>query len=356
MQLYKNKEWLKKEIETKSVSDIVRIYHISEKTVYKYLKIHNIPLPKDKNKLYKNKEWLREQIKIKKVNEIALEQNVDIHTISRWLKKYNLSINKLYQDKEWLEEQFKKHNGSSVEVAKATGFKRDTLLEWCYKFNIANSSNELKRKYSINESYFNKIDTEKKSYFLGFLMADGAINKNCNKLQFNLQREDEYIIKEFCEEINYLGNIEHHEDNVRKISSVNICSKKIITDLIYHGIVPKKTGKEIMPDTIDKKLIKHFIRGFIDGDGHIGKTCKKISICSTSLNILYSIKYFLEEKLNIKEYEVEWKPLTSKNKKLFYYEIYSDSAIKVLNFLYNEATIFLKRKYNIYKEKYCPLK
>lgn len=86
MQLYKDKKWLEKQIQNKSVNNIVREFHISEKTVYKYLKIHNIPLPNNKNKLYKNKEWLSEQIKIKKVNEIALEQNVDTHTISRWLK------------------------------------------------------------------------------------------------------------------------------------------------------------------------------------------------------------------------------------------------------------------------------
>lgn len=356
MQLYKDKKWLEEQIQNKSVNDIVREFHISEKTVYKYLKIHNIPLPNNKDKLYKDKEWLSKEIKIKNVKDIAKEQNISEHTISRWLRKYNLSTDKLYQDKEWLEEQFKNHNGSAVEVSKATGFKRDTLLDWCYKFNIATSSPRLKRKYSINESYFKKIDTEKKSYFLGFLMADGAISKDCRRLYVGLQQRDEYIIKELCKEINYLGNIDYYEDNIRKISSVNICSQKMIVDLIYHGVVPKKTGKEILPDTIDKKLIKHFIRGFIDGDGHIERICKKISICSTSLNILYSIKYFLEETLNIKEYEVKLEPLTSKNKKLFYYHIYSDSAVKVLNYLYSDATIYLKRKYKTYKEKYCPLK
>lgn len=48
MQLYKDKKWLEKQIQNKSVNDIVREFHISEKTVYKYLKIHNIPLPNNK--------------------------------------------------------------------------------------------------------------------------------------------------------------------------------------------------------------------------------------------------------------------------------------------------------------------
>ena len=29
------------------------------------------------------------------------------------------------------------------------------------------------RKYSLNESYFDDIDTADKAYFLGYLMADG---------------------------------------------------------------------------------------------------------------------------------------------------------------------------------------
>ena len=35
-----------------------------------------------------------------------------------------------------------------------------------------------RRKYNVNDSYFEKIDTEHKAYWLGFIYADGYIIKN----------------------------------------------------------------------------------------------------------------------------------------------------------------------------------
>ena len=40
------------------------------------------------------------------------------------------------------------------------------------------------------------------------------------------------------------------------------------TDLAKYGIIPRKTGHEFLPiDEIPDNLIRHFIRGFFDGDG-----------------------------------------------------------------------------------------
>ena len=34
-----------------------------------------------------------------------------------------------------------------------------------------------KRKYSLNENYFQELDSKDKAYFLGFIYADGFITK-----------------------------------------------------------------------------------------------------------------------------------------------------------------------------------
>ena len=43
---------------------------------------------------------------------------------------------------------------------------------------------EASRKYTLNENYFDKIDSQNKAYFLGFLVADGYNNekRNCVEL------------------------------------------------------------------------------------------------------------------------------------------------------------------------------
>ena len=39
----------------------------------------------------------------------------------------------------------------------------------------------MKRKYNVNDNYFNKIDNEEKAYWLGFLLADGCIHERARQ-------------------------------------------------------------------------------------------------------------------------------------------------------------------------------
>jgi DNA invertase Pin-like site-specific DNA recombinase len=53
-----------------------------------------------------------------------------------------------------------------------------------------------KRQYKINEDYFEKIDTEEKAYFLGFLYADGHITSGKGKsITLSLQKADIHILE-----------------------------------------------------------------------------------------------------------------------------------------------------------------
>lgn len=49
------------------------------------------------------------------------------------------------------------------------------------------------RKYSLNESYFEKIDSEEKAYFLGFLFSDGSVSKY--SLNLSLAEVDKEILE-----------------------------------------------------------------------------------------------------------------------------------------------------------------
>jgi hypothetical protein len=45
------------------------------------------------------------------------------------------------------------------------------------KISLRKDISALHQKYTINQNYFDKIDTEEKAYFLGFLYADGYNNE-----------------------------------------------------------------------------------------------------------------------------------------------------------------------------------
>ena len=56
------------------------------------------------------------------------------------------------------------------------------------------TQSELQRKYEVNESFFDVIDTEEKAYFLGFLYADGYNNTDRNSVNLSLKETDKDIL------------------------------------------------------------------------------------------------------------------------------------------------------------------
>ena len=59
---------------------------------------------------------------------------------------------------------------SIAKVAKKFGVDRLRLGELLRNFGI--DTNARRRKFSLNESYFETIDSEEKAYWLGFILAD----------------------------------------------------------------------------------------------------------------------------------------------------------------------------------------
>ena len=301
--------------------------------------------------MYTNKEWMQEQLKTKTAQEIIKEFNIAETTFYRWVKKHNIELPKkpkkekkkkekpLYQNKEWLIEQLITYK-SAPKIAEAFGYNAYTVNDWIIRHGLREQQNI--RLYQLDESYFEIIDSERKAYWLGFLMADGYMRTDQKTFGICLKNSDKYIIEQFCEDINYNGQIVDTD----KDSRVNICSKKICTDLINLHITPRKTGCEIVPEQVPNELIHHFIRGFFDGDGSIPDIkCFTFFLCSASYNILEDINDIFINKFNI---SAPIRRRKDREKRFYNYSLYSKNAETVFNWLYSDATIYLQRKYDIY--------
>lgn len=131
------------------------------------------------------------------------------------------------------------------------------------KYCSIKCSGEHRREYKFDYEYFNKIDSEDKAYWLGFLYADGNIYNN--ELTLKLTNIDyEHIVK-FNKSLNSTYKI-HKADN--NTSYVKLYHKNLKENMNKVGIHPNKTFTIKYPK-IDSKLDKHFIRGFFDGDGSV---------------------------------------------------------------------------------------
>ena len=126
-----------------------------------------------------------------------------------------------------------------------------------------------------------------------------------------------------------------------------INSGVIYDDLYKHSITERKTGTECIPSSIPDKLIKHFIRGFMDGDGTVAKRNKFISVgfCSSSITILNQINDIINKQTNI-----SLKHISQDNSKNMFYLYYNSpyDLVTLYNYLYGDATTYLERKHSKY--------
>ena len=119
---------------------------------------------------------------------------------------------------------------------------------------------------------------------------------------------------------------------------------KISSDLNKHGMIKNKTHFLKYPK-IDKKLDRHFIRGYFDGDGSIFDY-KNHPYCSIIGNIEF-IEKLQEILIKILKFnKTKLGKSSNDNDKIKYLKFAHKNAKKFRDYIYKGATIFLERKYN----------
>jgi dUTP pyrophosphatase len=189
-------------------------------------------------------------------------------------------------------------------------------------------------KYNYNRKLFKNIDTEEKAYILGFIAADGSLSPSTVSIFVN--KKDVDIIEKIKNYICPFFPIKPKDD----LMGISINSKEIVKDICNHlKILPKKKSGIISFPNINNNLKIHFIRGVFDGDGHIrttdGRDHPECGISNYSQKLLGGIV----DNINIK-------PIFEKNRISF-------SGINALDFLsqlYDNASIYLNRKYWLYMD------
>lgn len=192
---------------------------------------------------------------------------------------------------------------------------------------------------------FETIDTEEKAYWLGFLYADGSVGSADNRIELGLAEKDVGHIEKFRNFIGIPNKISYRPST--KSYRYSFRSIPCKTDLIKQGCVPKKSLILEFPteQQVPKELIRHFIRGYFDGDGWFTNTpdCFQVGIIGTENFIkgfLDSIE--IENKSN-KIFDVH----REDGAKRYVFGAYQD-VLNFLNWIYKDSNIYLDRKYEHY--------
>lgn len=242
---------------------------------------------------------------------------------------------------------------SLTELGKREGIDRRTISKHLKELGIKiiNRQNIVK----FNENIFDCIDTEEKAYWLGFIFADGSIRSNGSFIfELSLKGSDINHLHKFNK---FMGHI---KDNV-KIGKVtvsgksytrcrwNISNKHLWNTLNKYGCTPRKSLTLTFPDISifkNKNLIRHFIRGYFDGDGcltrHINKTIvTPVASILGTYEFLDSIIKYIGINGNIRHDHRH-------SDNTFSIEFNKIATISFINYIYNNSTIYLDRKYKLY--------
>ena len=212
-------------------------------------------------------EFISVYEKLKSSVKVGEYYGVDHHTIIDFAKRNNYN----YRIRDIITEEQKEYiiNNYEVKTSEQLSHELGINSNTIYGIWTRNGLNGKQRRiYSINEHILDNIDTEEKAYFLGFFAADGCVSKNKHKqdtITFSLLKEDSYIPEKFYKLFGTNKEVKIYDKYAYfEISSDYLCNK--IYDL---GFTPRKTYSNTICLLEDDKLMKHFIRGYFDGDGSI---------------------------------------------------------------------------------------
>lgn len=402
-------EYIKNNYNKLTVKQIAEILSKSENSIYNA--IRKLGLKKQVHKSWSDADniFLKENYLNMSNSDLAKALHRSFNSVSAQLDRLNLVRAKAWTDEEemYLINNFKQF--SHKEIGKALNRTEQAIRAKCFDLNLYKkdvpwTENELdyiksnyqeisnselskvlnrtenaihlqasrmglkKYPYYCNYHYFDIIDTEEKAYWLGFLTADGWINQNeathSAAVGIDLQYSDINHLKKFNKSIN--GNYQitdrwkscpiSTKDTEKKhhICTIRIFSKIMYNSLSLFGFSNNKTYSVKFPD-LAPELVRHYIRGYFDGDG-----CFTITNKTFQTNFVTASEEFKNGLINaLNNIDINISDCSYINKcgtTMYRPDITKNSdRIKFLDYIYKDSTVYLDRKYKKYlkaKEKY----
>lgn len=204
-------------------------------------------------------------------------------------------------------------------------------------------------KYSLNDRYFEQIDSEEKAYWLGFLAADGCVyqKKGVSQVTLALKGADAGHVAKFAAAIGTDKPVKLSKSKLKgktyPRARLAICSKQMTEDLISQGVRPRKSlNAEVWNGP--EHLIRHYWRGVVDGDGWVSEIDSSnrgevhaVGLCG-SKNMVRAFRDWICVLLDL---HVEPQP----KGKIFSVSFGGTFAPqKVARLLYADTTVYLDRK------------
>lgn len=187
---------------------------------------------------------------------------------------------------------------------------------------------------------------ENDCYLLGFLYADGCIFKNYINIRLGAKdREHLLVLRDL-----FYPTVDRPLYYIKSTNAyhLQVSSKLIVDRLRSLGCTERKSLTITFPDFLNNIQYQHFLRGYFDGDGciYVNKNRSTSNVNIISSHIFCDIaSVYISDTLNINARHISH----STSDKISVIKIDGNrQVLKFMDYIYNDATVFLKRKYEIY--------
>lgn len=242
--------------------------------------------------------------------------------------------------------QLKQNKLSRASIADQFG-----ISEWKLKKLISQNGWAAEAPTLLNTTAFDEY-TEESCYWAGFLAADGNVDLK-GRIRLMLKYDDITHLEKFKEYLQSTHKVASNTDTYNRCS-FEFTNKEMceVLDLNFN-IVPHKSLVIKFPHFIQADMVRHFLRGYFDGDGSI---CESFSnrnsvtatlyttFCSGSFDFINYIYTFINDRLKTLGHLQDFG--TGKKWQIKYN---TNDSIKLLNYMYGDCSIYLDRKYALYE-------
>ena len=199
------------------------------------------------------------------------------------------------------------------------------------------------RKYTCNDDFFVNIDTEQKAYWLGFITADGCVMGN--KMQINLAASDVAHLEKLRLHMGATNPVTlgttKASGKVYNRASFVVTSETLVNGLRLHGVSERKSLNS-SPASIPARLVRHYWRGVVDGDGSIPQSGDSPRIS------LVGSRDMVSGFCNFAALVCGSEATPSPSGRVFQCSIKHRKAGLLLRVLYDGALVYLDRKMSLY--------
>ena len=227
-----------------------------------------------------------------------------------------------------------------------------------YSINSKKKNKEKRHKMSETPKCVNAFNTvtPEIAYVLGYILGDGCLSRSRHRL--NISSKDLHIVQDIARVINYPIEDIYKDTKIRD-GKTFICyqlnsydAPTVYTIIDQFGIGEQKSNRGCSP-VIPCSYESHFLRGLFDSDGCVRVVGKKNSLYKRlSVEILGHSSY-INRFINNDYSHLAFNYGKYRNKICCYMNLSKSSNIrKFYDYIYDNATIYLKRKKKVFDDHY----